>query len=143
MTCELTPRSRPGSTPDRVDDRYRLIRVLGRLEVLGDRWPAGGPRRLLGVAGSIWLAEDELLWRRVAIQRLDAGTPLTEALARLHPVKVFNVVEWDGRTWIVMEAAIGVARPVGPRAAAPRANALGWRGRAPVPSPTSRNRFDR
>jgi hypothetical protein len=118
MTCELVQ--------DRVDDRYRLIRVLSE---------AG--------SGRIWLAEDELLWRRVAIQELAGGVPLKEALTRLHVVKVFNAVDWDGRTWIVMEAAIGVARPLGPRIAAPRANGPGWRGRAKVPAPTSRNGFDR
>jgi hypothetical protein len=121
--CVLT-RSGGEFGPERVDDRYRLIRVIGEDTV-----------------GRLWLAEDELLWRRVALQEVAAGQPIGVALARLHLVKVYNAVLWAGLSWIVMEypgeTAVGVARPVGPCIPPPRTNGRGWRGRAAVP--TSRN----
>ena len=126
----MVSRSGPGFGPELIDDRYRLIRVIGQDEV-----------------GRVWLAEDELLWRRVAMQEITAGRSIGDALARLHVVKIYNAVLWGGRSWIVMEytaeTAIGIARPVGPRLAPPRTDGRGWRGRAAVPAPTSRNGFDR
>jgi eukaryotic-like serine/threonine-protein kinase len=83
---------------DRVVGRYRLIEVIG----------AGG-------MGRVWLAEDELLWRKVAVKEITApasGLPdartmgEARAAARLHHpnvVKIFDVVWWSGRSWIVME----------------------------------------
>jgi serine/threonine protein kinase len=83
---------------DRVGGRYRLIEELG----------AGG-------MGQVWLADDELLGRRVAVKEIlaspaelpdDRTVREARAAARLdHPnvVKVFDVVWWSGRSWIVME----------------------------------------
>ncbi|MET0415888.1 MAG: serine/threonine-protein kinase [Actinoplanes sp.] len=75
---------------DRVGDRYRLIEVIG----------AGG-------MGRVWLAEDELLWRKVAVKEIPDGTMAeARAAARLHHVnvvKIYDVVWWSGRSWIVME----------------------------------------
>jgi serine/threonine protein kinase len=84
----------------RVGDRYRLTEVIGT-----------------GGMGRVWLAEDELLGRRVAVKEITsppAGLPdartvrEARAAARLdHPnvVKIFDVVWWSGRSWIVMEYA--------------------------------------
>ena len=89
---------------DRVASRYRLIQVIG----------AGG-------MGRVWLAEDELLQRRVAVKEIagaDGASPAmvpdvrshtireARAAARLdHPgiVKVFDVLSEPDRSWIVME----------------------------------------
>jgi flagellar motility protein MotE (MotC chaperone) len=103
--------SRPGSAPDgdgepsesrTLNDRYRLAYKLG----------AGG-------MGSVWLADDTLLERSVALKELiqHAGTSdLTErrmravqearAMARVrHPaiVPIHDVFFIDGDPWIVME----------------------------------------
>ncbi|MFI5894392.1 hypothetical protein ACIA5D_30255 [Actinoplanes sp. NPDC051513] len=143
--CVLS-RSGPGSEKERVDDRYRLITVIGQ-----------------GRTGRIWLAEDELLLRTVTVEEFATEAAAREALdVRLHDpaaAKIFNAIPWDGRWWVVMEyvaaepaigiarppatAARGVARAAGARLPAPPATRLNWRGCAAVPAPTSRNRFDR
>src|SRR3712207_5202690 len=87
-----------------IDGRYRLTRQLG----------AGG-------MGRVWLAEDESLCRAVAIKEVTLpscfGAGDAEALgewtlreaqaaARVrHPnvISVFDVVQDEGRPWIVME----------------------------------------
>ncbi len=83
---------------DRVGGRYRLTEQIG----------AGG-------MGRVWLADDELLGRRVAVKEIlapptvlpdDRTVREARAAARLdHPnvVKIFDVVWWSGRSWIVME----------------------------------------
>jgi hypothetical protein len=89
---------------DLMGGRYRLLDVIG----------AGG-------MGRVWLAEDELLRRRVAIKEITMPTDVTasemldmqlatmheaRAAARLdHPsvVHVYDVIWRPGRSWIVME----------------------------------------
>ncbi|NYI03480.1 serine/threonine-protein kinase [Allostreptomyces psammosilenae] len=98
------PERAPQDTERRLRGRYRLIRPLGR-----------------GGMGTVWLAEDGLLHRRVAVKelRVHPATPaddLDEVRARLlrearaaasldhrNVVTVHDVVEEDGRPWIVME----------------------------------------
>ncbi|HEX3388578.1 MAG TPA: protein kinase [Streptosporangiaceae bacterium] len=87
-----------------VAGRYRLISALGN-----------------GGMGTVWLAEDELLHRRVAVKEVSPPADMTaheremlrertlreaRTAARLnHPnvVAIYDVVEDDGRPWIVME----------------------------------------
>src|SRR5688500_15570638 len=87
-----------------VAERYRLQGSLGR-----------------GGMGVVWAAEDAILQRRVAVKEVETPGGLSEqeqqalearvmrearAAARLnhpHVVTVFDVVEDDGRTFIVME----------------------------------------
>jgi eukaryotic-like serine/threonine-protein kinase len=90
--------------PDLVSGRYRLLEVLG-----------------VGGMGRVWLADDELLDRRVAVKEITTPTDITttqmldlqlrtmreaRAAAKLdHPsvVTVFDVVWLPGHSWIVME----------------------------------------
>ncbi|HEY7874437.1 MAG TPA: protein kinase, partial [Actinomycetota bacterium] len=95
----------PAETSDRtIAGRYVLRRVLGR-----------------GAMGVVWLATDATLRRDVAMKEIELPEPIessardglrarvmreARAAARLtHPaaVTVFDVVEEDGRPWIVME----------------------------------------
>jgi eukaryotic-like serine/threonine-protein kinase len=87
-----------------VADRYRLISALGN-----------------GGMGTVWLAEDELLARQVAVKEVSPPADMTpheremlrertlreaRTAARLnHPnvVAIYDVVEDDRRPWIVME----------------------------------------
>lgn len=91
-----------------VAKRYALRRVIGR-----------------GGVGQVWEAEDTVLGRAAAIKEIDLPDRLTDeereavrsrvmrearAAARLnHPrsVTVFDVVEEDGRLWLVMELVDG------------------------------------
>ncbi|MFD0634793.1 serine/threonine-protein kinase [Catenulispora yoronensis] len=111
-----------------VDNRYRLIRKLG----------SGG-------MGDVWEAQDELESRAVAVKEVRLATHLPDAdkSARLtrawrealhtvtvahHPniIQVLDVVEDDGRPWIVMELVqcrtlaqqVAADGRVGPREAA-------------------------
>ncbi|MDP9398812.1 MAG: serine/threonine protein kinase [Actinomycetota bacterium] len=88
----------------RIGGRYQLLEMLGR-----------------GGMGVVWRARDELLGRLVAIKEVLPPAGLTSgerhvlrdhtlrearAAARIHSraaVTVFDVVEQDGRPWIVME----------------------------------------
>lgn len=108
-----------------IGGRYRLEIRLGR-----------------GGMGTVWRAHDELLSRRVAVKELHFGADEPEAreqraramreartVARIrHPgvIVVHDVVEQDGRPWIVMELIEGPSLavrlrsggPVAPREAA-------------------------
>jgi eukaryotic-like serine/threonine-protein kinase len=102
------PSAAPGVVPDVVPDvvagRYRLREIIG----------AGG-------MGRVWLADDELLDRRVAIKEISTRTDMTasqmldlqgrtmreaRAAARLdHPgvITIYDVIWRAGHSWIVME----------------------------------------
>jgi serine/threonine protein kinase len=98
------PMVTPGSRDTTLPDRFELLEVLGR-----------------GGMGAVWLAQDAVLRRNVAIKevQIPAGIPQAEAeamearvmrearaAARLnHPnvTTIFDVVRDEGRTWIVME----------------------------------------
>lgn len=91
-----------------VAGRYRLRSLLGR-----------------GGMGSVWLADDEVLERQVAIKEVDLSPAVgsddhdllrervmreARTAARLdHPnvVRIFDVAEEEGRPWIVMEVLTG------------------------------------
>ena len=88
----------------RVDERYTLLQEIGR-----------------GGSGPVWLGEDEVLGRRVAIKRigLPPGTADVDAVraereARLaarvnhpHVVAVYDLVESEEDHWLVMEYVEG------------------------------------
>ncbi|TGA83248.1 serine/threonine-protein kinase, partial [Streptomyces palmae] len=88
--------------------RYRLVSGLGR-----------------GGMGTVWRAQDELLGRQVAVKELHPADGLSgldaelrrertlreaRTLAQLkhpHVIVLHDVVEQDGRPWIVMELVVG------------------------------------
>lgn len=99
---------RPTFDLSRVNDRYRLVRPLG----------AGG-------MGRVWLGQDEVLHRDVAIKEVIPPPGLTDsesdqaatrglrearAIARLsHPnvVRIYDVVTAEPHPWIIMEYVPG------------------------------------
>jgi serine/threonine protein kinase len=96
--------SEPGPGRRVLADRYELVEVLGR-----------------GGMGVVWLADDRLLERQVAVKELTFSFALGEeerqvlrerslrearAAARLHHpcvTTVFDVIEEGGKPWLVME----------------------------------------
>jgi serine/threonine protein kinase len=106
MTADTGPDTGPGLRhgPRVVAGRYALAGVLGR-----------------GGMGTVWLATDRVLEREVALKEVTFSVDLTaaerailrertlreaRAAARLdHPcvTTVYDVVEEDGRPWLVME----------------------------------------
>ncbi|WP_406342982.1 serine/threonine-protein kinase [Streptomyces sp. NBC_00648] len=93
---------RGGAAEDRlIAGRYRPTARLGR-----------------GGMGTVWRATDQLLGRQVAVKELhpDGGAPATAALREAravaqfkhpHVIVVHDVVEQDGRSYIVMELVEG------------------------------------
>jgi eukaryotic-like serine/threonine-protein kinase len=88
-------------TPDLIAGRYRVVRPVGR-----------------GGMGTVWLCQDEVLGREVAVKQIgtlpgesatDAARALREArssaaLNHRNVVAVFDVVDTeDGKAWLVME----------------------------------------
>jgi serine/threonine protein kinase len=90
--------------PQLVAGRYQVLRAIGR-----------------GGMGTVWLCRDQVLGRQVAVKQIGAlpGESATEtkramrearsAAALNHPnaVEVFDVVDHDGRPWLVMEYVEG------------------------------------
>nr|MBA3311353.1 serine/threonine protein kinase [Nocardioidaceae bacterium] len=86
--------------PDSIADRYRVIRAVGR-----------------GGMGTVWLCRDEVLGRDVAVKQIGAlpgesaentARAMREArsaaaLNHKNAVSIFDVVDHDGKPWLVME----------------------------------------
>lgn len=78
---------------DPIGGRYRLRRVVGA-----------------GQVGRVWLADDELLGRAVAIEEISTAA---EAIARLGVPHVFDVIRRAGTSWIVTEYPPPPRRAIG------------------------------
>ena len=90
--------------PDVIGHRYRVVRTIGH-----------------GGMGEVWLCEDEVLHRKVAVKQVgllpgetatDSARAFREArsgaaLSHRNVVTVFDVIEEDGRIWLVMEYVAG------------------------------------
>lgn len=90
--------------PETIAGRYRVLRSVGR-----------------GGMGEVWLCEDELLGREVAVKQVgtlpgesvpDLARALREArssaaLNHRHVVAVYDAVETDDHIWLVMEYVPG------------------------------------
>ena len=86
--------------PDTIAARYRVLRPIGR-----------------GGMGTVWLCLDEVLSREVAVKQMGAlpgedaksttratrEARVSAALNHENAVSVFDVVDHDGGTWLVME----------------------------------------
>ena len=87
-----------------IAGRYRLGTVLGR-GGMGDVWRAHDEllNRDVAVKELVWppsLSEDE---RLAACRRATREARVAARLSHRNVVRVFDVVEEDGRPWIVME----------------------------------------
>ncbi|WP_395657739.1 serine/threonine-protein kinase [Nocardioides sp.] len=90
--------------PEMIAGRYRVVRKIGH-----------------GGMGAVWLCHDDVLGREVAVKQVgvlpgesapDVARAVREArssAALNHPnvVSIFDAVEDDGRTWLVMENVPG------------------------------------
>ncbi|MET0840431.1 MAG: protein kinase [Marmoricola sp.] len=90
--------------PEVIGQRYRVERAIGQ-----------------GGMGTVWLCQDDVLHRRVAVKQVgllpgesatDSARAFREArssaaLSHRNVVTVFDVVEEDGRIWLVMEYVPG------------------------------------
>jgi len=86
--------------PEVIANRYRVMRAVGR-----------------GGMGTVWLCTDEVLHRQVAVKQIgtlpgespdDTARAMREArlaaaLNHKNAVSIYDVVEHDGSTWLVME----------------------------------------
>ncbi len=86
--------------PDVISGRYRVIRPIGR-----------------GGMGTVWLCHDDVLNREVAVKQMGAlpgedtesttramrEARVTAAMNHESAVSVYDVVDHDGGTWLVME----------------------------------------
>ncbi|MGN6605430.1 MAG: serine/threonine-protein kinase [Jatrophihabitans sp.] len=92
-----------GAAPDVLGERYRLLELLGR-----------------GGMGEVWLGDDQLLGRRVAIKKLSARALAEDDLRRVvreartaaqlnhpHAVAVHDLVMHAGRPYVVFEYVRG------------------------------------
>ncbi|WP_153505506.1 serine/threonine-protein kinase [Cumulibacter manganitolerans] len=86
--------------PELIADRYRVIRALGR-----------------GGMGMVWLCDDPVLGRQVAVKQIAAGVGIdgrsverarreartVAAIANPHVVQIHDIVEDTDQLWLVME----------------------------------------
>lgn len=98
------PGTRPVVPPEKIANRYRVVRSVGR-----------------GGMGEVWLCDDELLGRQVAVKQVgvlpgesvpDLARALREArssaaLNHRHVVSVYDAVETADHIWLVMEYVPG------------------------------------
>ena len=129
----------------RIAGRYLVLRAIGR-----------------GGMGVVWLCRDEVLGREVAVKQIGGlpGEPEVETMRAMrearsaaalnHPnvVAVYDVVNHDGRPWLVMEYVDGqtlaeILADEGPPAAAAGGRHRCPAGRRPGPRPRARDRAPR